>query len=109
MFAFAFVAFDTKTSAGEENLAVASFEEKAVEAIMVFQKALKSELMVAMQKGGSKAAVEICNEKAPQIAEKVGLLENVTISRTSLKVRNPNNQPTDWEKETLEDFEKKKG
>lgn len=108
VFAFAFEAFDTKASAGEENFAIASFEEKAEEAIMVFQKALKGELMGAMQKGGPKAAVEICNEKAPQIAEKVGLLENVTISRTSLKVRNPDNQPSDWEKKTLENFEKRK-
>ena len=108
VFAYAFAAFDTKASAGEENFAIASFEEKAEEAIMVFQKALKGELMGAMQKGGPKAAVEICNEKAPQIAEKVGLEENVTISRTSLKVRNPDNLPSEWEKEILEDFEKRK-
>lgn len=107
VFAFAFEAFVSKASAGEENFALASFKEKAEEAIMVFQKALKGELMGAMQKGGPKAAVEICNEKAPQIAEKVGLLENVTISRTSLKVRNPNNRPTDWEKKTLEVFEER--
>ena len=52
--------------------------------------------------------VEICNEKATQIAEKVNLEEGVTIGRTSLKVRNPNNEPNDWEKRMLEEFELRK-
>lgn len=108
VFAYVFSAFDTKASASEEFYAVASFEEKAEEAISVFQKALKGELMAAMQKGGPKAAVEICNEKAPQIAEKVNLDENVIISRTSLKVRNPSNAPDEWERQILENFEKRK-
>lgn len=106
-FAYVFSAFDTKASVSEEYRTIASYEEKAQEVIMVFQKALKGELMAAMQKGGPKAAVEICNEKAPQIAEKVNLEQGVIISRTSLKVRNPNNRPTDWEKKTLEVFEER--
>jgi len=83
-------------------------EAKAHNAITVFQKALKGELMAAMQRGGPKAALEICNEKAPQIAEKVNLEEGVTIGRTSLKVRNPDNKPNDWEKQSLEEFELRK-
>ena len=108
VFAYAFEAFNAKASAGEEYSAIASFEEKAEKTIMVFQKALKGELMAAMQKGGPKAAVEICNEKAPQIAEKMNLEQGVTISRTSLKVRNSNNKPNDWEKEILQDFENRR-
>ena len=107
-FAYAFLAFETMASVTSQNANVRHLEDKALGSITVFQSALKKELMGAMQKGGPKAAVEICNEKAPQIAEKVGLEENVTISRTSLKVRNPDNQPNDWEKVILDDFEKRK-
>ncbi len=107
-FAYTFTAFDNRAFSGQEEPDVSALQEKAQSAIMNFQKALKGELMAAMQKGGPKAAVEICNEKAPQIAEKINLDENVIISRTSLKVRNPGNAPDDWEKKTLQNFEKRK-
>lgn len=108
LFAYAFTAIESRASDNFNDSNHSALIEKAENAIMVFQKALKGELMAAMQKGGPKAAVEICNEKAPQIAEKVNLNENVTIRRTSLKVRNPGNAPDEWERQTLENFEKRK-
>lgn len=107
-FAYTFTAFDNRAFSGQEEPDVSALQDTAQSAIMNFQKALKGELMAAMQKGGPKAAVEICNEKAPQIAQKVNLENGVVISRTSLKVRNPSNQPDDWEKQILENFEKRK-
>lgn len=108
VFAYALSAYQTMASSSAEKTNLSALEERAQSAISVFQNALKSELMAAMQKGGPKAAVEICNEKAPQIAEKVNLDNGVIISRTSLKVRNPDNEPSEWEKTVLEDFEKRK-
>lgn len=107
-FAYIFTAFEGRASESVKDENMIALEEKAQSVIISFQKALKGELMAAMQKGGPKAAVEICNEKAPQIAEKVNLESGVTISRTSLKVRNPNNSPDDWEKAILEKFEQRK-
>lgn len=108
IFAYAASAVETMASGNTEISPPSHLEKRAQTAIMAFQKALKGELMAAMQKGGPKAAVEICNEKAPQIAAKIGLEKEVTISRTSLKVRNANNTPTAWQKQTLEEFETRK-
>lgn len=73
-----------------------------------FGKALKSELVAAMQSGGPIAAIEVCNLKAPGIAEAVSLEHGLDIYRVSLKNRNPENAPNDWQTRVLEEFEGRK-
>ena len=53
-------------------------------------------------------AVSVCNEKAPQITKQASLDAGWNIGRTSLKLRNPNNAPDEWETAVLQEFEKRK-
>ena len=71
-------------------------------------KALKSELVTAMQSGGPVAAIEVCNLKAPGIAEAVSLEQNLEIYRVSFQNRNPENFPNDWQTSVLREFENRK-
>lgn len=70
-----------------------------------FGKALQAELVGAIQEGGPVAAVNVCNEKAPEVANKVSEDRGLEIGRTALKVRNPNNVPDVWEATHLRAFE----
>lgn len=76
--------------------------------IMALGGSLKGELVKAMQAGGPIAAIPVCHEKAPAIAQQVSTEKGVTVSRTSLKLRNPDNAPTAWQQTVLEDFEARK-
>jgi hypothetical protein len=93
-------------SHAKDNIPAYVFEAR--EATMTFQKALKKELMSAMQSGGPKQAVEVCHSRAPEIAEDIGKQTGWEIGRTSLKTRNENNAPSDAEREVLEGFEERK-
>ena len=68
-------------------------------------RALKAELLTSMQKDGPVAAIEVCNESAPAIANLLSQ-NGWQVGRTALKVRNPNNTPDAWEQETLNYFAK---
>lgn len=110
------VAFaDAKTDiASEAQAKPESTDEKAIhideakQIIGKFVKNLKGELKKAMEEGGPVNAITVCNEKAAPITAKISEDEGVTVSRVSLKNRNPANQPNDWQKKVLEDFEAKK-
>jgi len=87
-------AIDKKAAVGE-----------AKKITMAFGGALKKELKAAMKEGGPINALEVCNTKADPIAEEKAKEFNATISRVSLKNRNPNNVPNEWQKMVLEDFD----
>ena len=88
--------------------AEASPPEQAGKAVQAFATALKGELVAAMQSGGPTAAIEVCNTRAPAIAESVSLEQGVEIGRVSLKNRNPENAPNDWQRDVLLQFEQRK-
>lgn len=67
------------------------------------QQQLGAELMAAMKAQGPVHAIQVCNEKAPQIAQSIST-DNVTVARTALRVRNPNNAPTGEQKAVMEYF-----
>jgi hypothetical protein len=50
-------------------------------------------------------AIGVCNERAPAIVKKLSQDQNVQIGRTSLKVRNSNNAPSEWQRGVLLDFQ----
>ncbi len=71
-----------------------------------FGKTLKGELKAAMKEGGPMAAVQVCNERAPEIAADMSEESGYTLRRTSLKPRAT--EPTEWERAVLEDFQARK-
>ncbi|MGM0690769.1 MAG: Tll0287-like domain-containing protein [Pseudomonadota bacterium] len=71
--------------------------------MQAFGKTLKGELQAAMKQGGPMAAVEVCNQRAPEIAADMSEESGYTLRRTSLKPRAT--EPTDWERVVLEEFE----
>ena len=73
-----------------------------------FMQTLKKELQAGMQAGGPINAVSVCNLTAPGIANTYSVRNGWEVGRTSLKLRNPNNAPDDWERAVLEDFEERK-
>lgn len=81
---------------------------QAQAAITSFATALKAELTAAMQQGGPVNAIQICNTSAPAITQKVSVANGVTLSRVSLRNRNPDNQPLDWQSPVLLSFEQRR-
>ncbi|MGR6873020.1 Tll0287-like domain-containing protein [Pseudomonas sp. HK3] len=75
--------------------------------IQGFAKDLKHTLISTMKSNGPVAAINVCNLSAPAIAKQHSQ-SPWQISRTSLQVRNPNNQPSDWLKQVLLEFEQRK-
>lgn len=76
--------------------------------VKVFATQLKGELVSAMKSGGPTHAIGVCNVAAPEITKGVSADKGMEISRTSLKLRNTNNAPDDWEFAVLESFEQRK-
>ena len=74
-------------------------------AIAAFGGALKAELTSAMQAGGPLNAIEVCHSRAPAIAETVSLDSGMRLSRVSLRNRNPDNAPNEWQSAVLREFE----
>ena len=58
-----------------------------------------------MKEGGAINALHICNKEATPIAEKAAKESNALVSHVSLKNRNTNNIPNDWQRTVLEDFD----
>jgi hypothetical protein len=76
------------------------------ELISQFSNQLKTELTAAIKDGGPQNAISKCNLKAPEISSKLSR-DGWSIRRTSLKIRNPDNSPDDFEKKILNEFEEK--
>jgi hypothetical protein len=81
------------------------FEQEAQAAIKEFADSLKTALMSAMQEGGPIEAVAVCNLIAPTLANEMSKKHGMDIGRTSLKVRNPDNEADEWETSVLQRFE----
>ncbi len=83
-------------------------QQQAMEAVQLLAGRLRAELKRAMKEGGPVHAIEVCRTRARTIAGEIGRERGLHISRVSLKNRNPDNAPTPWEKEVLQDFERQK-
>ena len=80
--------------------------QAAQAAISAFAATLKSELTAAIQDGGPLNAIEVCNTRAIAIREQVSGDQGMQLSRVSLRTRNPDNAPLDWQKAVLESFDR---
>jgi len=73
-----------------------------------FMLLLKLELKHAMREGGPGNAIQVCKTKAPKIAAEISEKQGWRVARTSLKLRNPLNEPDPWELKVMQEFEKRK-
>ncbi len=76
--------------------------------VKAFGSDLKHVLKTSMKSEGPIKALEVCNTQAGPIAKQNSSLSGWDIARTSLKVRNENNAPDEWELTVLHQFEKRK-
>ena len=70
-----------------------------------FMKELKGILIKQMQTGGVLQAVSVCSDTAQVLTNNFGVERGIYIKRVSLKNRNPNNFPDEFEKRVLNQFE----
>ncbi len=70
-----------------------------------FVGSLKGELKKAIQEGGPVNALSVCHTRAIPITNEVASRHGVRLSRVSLKNRNPNNAPNEWQRPILEEFD----
>jgi len=103
--ALCFAVLTSGVSAGFDEAAEL---DQAKTATAAFAGALKSELVSAMQSAGPIEAIDVCNTRAILIGEEVSLQQGMTLSRVSLKNRNPDNAPNEWQAAVLDSFEARK-
>ena len=82
--------------------------QRAKQAIKTLATELQAELKKALNEGGPVNAITVCNTKAHQIAANISSDLDLTLKRVSLKNRNPDNVPNEWQKKVLADFEERK-
>ena len=103
LFALCTITFSTVCFA-TDNEALTKTSQKAIKTL---GKQLKTELISAMKSGGPINALAVCNTKASPITKNVAMQQGLLIGRTSLKLRNPKNQPDKWELDVLKSFEQR--
>ncbi|MDP2562128.1 DUF3365 domain-containing protein [Psychrobium sp. 1_MG-2023] len=69
---------------------------------------LQGTLKPALKGQGPVAAINVCNEVAPKLAQQFEQQTGWRVGRTSLKARNPDNAPDAWESAVLNKLEQKK-
>jgi hypothetical protein len=82
--------------------------QEARSLVKTFGSDLKAALKPAMKTGGPVNAINVCHLQAGPISETVSAQSGWHVRRTSLKVRNSNNIPDEWELKTLLQFEQRK-
>lgn len=70
-----------------------------------FSETLQAALRQAMEAGGPVNGITVCHEKAGQIATDLSAEAAMIVGRTSLKLRNTNNAPDNWELAVLKQFD----
>jgi hypothetical protein len=85
-----------------------SRDDTASSLVQRFGGQLKPALMDAMSNGGPTQAIPACAEKAPAISQALSKESGWQITRVSLKARNPVAIPDAFERQVLEDFERRR-
>jgi hypothetical protein len=63
---------------------------------------LLDKLTEVLGASGPVAAIEVCRQRAPEIAAETGQKLGVAIGRTSFRLRNPKNTPPEWARSLIE-------
>jgi len=98
---------DKVDSSDKKTRDIARLEKEAALKIDAFSSLLKQTLQTAIKEGGPTSAISACKDKAPAIANSM-TSNGWQFKRSSLRTRNPNNAPDDWERAMLEKFEQQK-
>lgn len=80
------------------------YREKGQEIALATFGALSSQLKAALQEGGVAHAVQYCNTVAYPLVDSLSAVHDAEIRRTTLKVRNPADAPTEAERTVLEAY-----
>lgn len=88
-----------------EEMDLSEYEKRGGQIAKAAFLELSGNLKAAMKEGGPTHAVDFCNVHALELTDKVADSLGVEIRRTSVKNRNPNNAPRDYELAALETFE----
>lgn len=100
IFGAAFVPVSEPATADEDALLT-----KSRNVVASFAAEMQTALQEAMAAGGPVAAIAVCKDVAPGIAERMSAETGATVGRTSLRLRNPANAPTDWQRDVLDEFD----
>ena len=100
---FGFLPFSQALAVDTEQLT-----QKSRAAIKALGGELKSILQTSMKASGPIDTISVCNTTAPQISNKISEAKGMSVARTSLKYRNQENKPDEWEKAVLEQFQQRK-
>lgn len=96
----------TSLSAAEDTQGPADPKKAESQALVKrFSSELQTALMSAMAAGGPQSAITVCKDSAPQIASQLSRESGAAVSRTSLRLRNPRNQPQAWQERVLREFD----
>ncbi len=91
--------------------AVAAAEDKLLAEARSVASSVPPKLFTVLQeeiaRGGPEGAIEVCRDKAPQLAREASEKTGWQIRRVSLKNRNPKAVPDAWERAVLEDFDRR--
>lgn len=70
-----------------------------------FRQELGAQLQAALSAGGPLNAIEVCSEVAPAIAAAASTRSGARVSRTALRVRNPDNAPDEQAARAMRAFQ----
>ncbi|MFY9242515.1 MAG: DUF3365 domain-containing protein [Polaribacter sp.] len=93
-----------KTGKTEVNLKEIPYSERGLKYALSTKAVLGTNLMSKIQKKGTEAALEFCNEKAFPLTDSMSVAHNATIKRVSDKPRNPKNKANKEELEYIKIF-----
>lgn len=82
------------------------YSDKGKEIAQASFNALSEKLTEQMKIGGTEKAIPFCNIEAMPITQQMSEKYNVTVKRTSDKLRNQENEPTERELEIIDNFNK---
>lgn len=83
------------------------YSDKGKEIAQASFNALSEKLTEQMQMGGTAQAIPFCNIEAMPLTQQLSEKYNVTIKRTSDKLRNQKNKPTERELKIIESYQKR--
>ncbi len=79
-------------------------DASAKKAVQALAAELGAEVKAAMQAGGPVAAIATCNTRSMPLTDQISRAQGVEVSRTALRVRNPDNKADQWQRAVLEQF-----
>lgn len=95
-------AVEAAEAAEAEPSAEALATARANEAATALVTTLKGRLTQAMRSGGPSSALEVCAEVGQSLTAKTGEAHDVSVGRSSLRLRNPKNEGPAWVRRWLD-------